>query len=381
MATLSAITKMQPISADSHVTEPPDCFIDRIDPKFREDAPRGVDDPEKGALYLAKGMAPMGIANAAAAGIPPEERAGGKMYRRPFSSMHRGGWDPKARVADMDRDGVALEVIYPTVGMALFYLDDMEYKRACFDAYNRWLQEFVSGAPDRLVGIGLSTAATPEVLIEDMRRIKALGFKGVMIPDQPGVEDYDSPIYDAAWRTAVELDLPLSFHLLFGSKGTAIDFHSSKFRGGKLNRATGLIRMNQDIIGVFVFGGVFDRHPDLKLVSVEADAGWIPHFMRRMDHAYDYHRHNFGSQALKRKPSDYVQDNIYLTFQDDETAFHVTKLLNPERLLWATDFPHSDSIWPFSRQILARQTKGLNSQIVQRIIHENAKELYKLDIN
>ena len=207
-----------------------------------------------------------------------------------------------------------------------------------------------------------------------------MGFKGVMLPGIPGEEDWDSPIWDKAWHSATELDLPISFHLLFAQNKQGNSFMLSEFRGGKLNHSTGLIRQNQDIIGVFIFGGVFDRHPKLKLVSVEADAGWVPHYMKRMDHAYERHRHWLGSTTLKRKPSEYFMENVYLTFQDDETAFEVPHLLNAERLLWASDYPHSDSTWPESCETIAKQSGDLDPAIVKRIVHDNVCELYRLGV-
>ena len=148
----------RPISADSHITEPPNCYIDHIDPAFRERAPRVVNKEGMGDIYLVDGMktpVPMGLI--AAAGIAPKDiRIGGAK----FEDLHRGGWDASARLADQDRDGVGAEIIYPTVGMLICNHPDFDYKKACFDAYNRWLQAYCSHAPDRIVGMG-QTAMRP----------------------------------------------------------------------------------------------------------------------------------------------------------------------------------------------------------------------------
>ena len=102
-------------------------------------------------------------------------------------------------------------------------------------------------------------------------------------------------------------------------------------------------------MGTLIFSGVFDRHPGLKVVCVEADAGWVPHYMYRMDHAYKRHRYWMKAPPLERLPSEYFAEHIYVTFQDDWVAFKTNDLCNVRRLMWASDFPHSDSTWPNSQ--------------------------------
>ena len=205
--------------------------------------------------------------------------------------------------------------------------------------------------------------------------MKEMGFKGVMLPGRPATEeDYDSPVFDPLWKAAIELDMPISFHILTAGK----DFGWGT-RGPSLNGFAAIIRGCQDIIGMFILSGVFDRHPNLKLVCVEADAGWAPHYCYRMDHAYKRHRFWNKSIELQRMPSDYFRENVWLTFQDDWVAFQNVNQVNPQRLLWANDFPHSDSTWPWSQEILAEQTKHLTRQQTDWILRDNIRELYKLN--
>ena len=196
----------RPISADSHITEPPNCYVDYIDPAWREKAPRIVHKEGMGDIYLVDGMktpVPMGLV--AAAGVPPKDiRIGGAK----FEDLHRSGWDPTMRLADQDKDGVAAEVIYPTVGMLICNHPDFDYKKACFDAYNRWLKAYCDHAPDRLIGCGQTAMRTVKEGIADLERIKAMGFRGVMMPGNPGEKDYDDPAYDPFWEAAIALELP-----------------------------------------------------------------------------------------------------------------------------------------------------------------------------
>ena len=360
------------ISADSHITEPAGTYVDRIDHKYKDSAPRMVRDEKMGDVFIIKDMErPLMLGLTAAAGKSAQELAMGGVK---FEDMHRGGWDPKARIADQDRDGVAAEVIYPTVGMLLCNHKDYDYKKACFDAYNLWIAEYCADNPTRLIGCGQTAMRSPQEGIEDLRKIKELGLKGVMMSGNPQVEDYDSAVYDDFYRAAIDLELPLSFHIL-----TSRD-DNFRSRGPRLNNFLAIIRGCQDIIGTFVLGGVFERHPKLKVVCVEADAGWVPHYMYRMDHAYDRHRYWLPAGTLSKLPSEYFYENVYTTFQDDWVAFKMKDMCNIRRLMWANDFPHSDSTWPWSQDLLKKHTANLSEQERNYILHDNVSELYRLAI-
>jgi len=364
----------RPISADSHVTEPPHCYIDHIESRFRERAPRLEHLEGKGDVFIVDGFedqpVPMGLV--AAAGKDPKDITIGGVR---FEELHRGGWDPEYRLQDQDRDGLAAEFLYATVGMLVCSHPDLDYRKACLEAYNRWLQEYCSYAPNRLFGLGQAAIKSPQDGIKELIKIKEMGFKGVMMAGAPGESDYDDPIYDRLWQTAVELDLPLSIHTLTSGG------REFRVRGPKINGWHGIIRACQDIIGMLIYSGVFERHPDLRVVSVEADAGWAPHFMYRMDHTYQRHRYWMKIDEMQRLPSDYFRENIYLTFQDDSIAFRVTDLCNVRRLMWANDFPHSDSCWPDSQNLLAEHTRGLSERDRNLIVHDNVVELYKVNID
>jgi predicted TIM-barrel fold metal-dependent hydrolase len=285
-------------------------------------------------------------------------------------------------VADQDRDGVIAEIIYPSIGMVLCNHPDTEYKQACFMAYNRWLQEFVGAAPRRLFGLGQTAVTSVEQTIRDFEQAKAMGFKGVMMPCNPATEfDYDDPLFDPLWQASIDLELPLSFHILT-SGGNSKNALGVEQRGKKLfaNSQHLIIRANQDVIALFIWGGIFERFPDLKLVCAEADAGWAPHFMYRLDHFYKRHRFHSNTGDMSTMPSAQFRNNVYMTFQDDWSAFQQIHLVNPQRLLWANDFPHSDSTWPLSRHMLDEQTGLLTEQQKRWILRENTAELYKLEL-
>ena len=371
--------KVVPVSADSHVIEPPACYTTFIDPAYRDTAPRLVRNNVGGDMYQVHGMQtliPLGTVTAA--GKDPRKI---RMAEEPFEALHRGGWDPVQRLKDQDTDGVIGEMLYPSVGMVLCNHPDAAYKAACFKAYNRWLQEFVGGAPGRLFGLGQTAATSVEETIKDLQLIREMGFVGVMLPGMPATEfDYDDPRYDPVWQACVDLKLPICFHVLTGGSNPAAKFGVDT-RGTKVAHSQHVtIRLNQDLVALFIWGRIFERFPDLKMVCTEADAGWAPHFMYRMDHFYSRHRYWSKTEEMAQVPSAYFLNNIYLTFQDDWSAFRQVRDLNPRRLLWANDFPHSDSTWPISREMLKVHTAELTDQQKQWILHDNTVELFGLEI-
>jgi uncharacterized protein len=374
---IDSIKAMGPISADSHVAEPPTAFRDHIDPKYRDVAPHIVHHESKGDVFVLPGMpeiVPMGLI--ACAGIDPSKRKEAGV----FADLHRGGWSAKDRVPAMEEDGLIAEVLYPTVGMLLCNHSDYDYKQVCFEAYNRWLQGFVADEPRKFFGIGQTSARTPEDMVTDLKDIKQKGFVGVMLPGIPAVEDYDSRIYDKVWATCVELGLPISFHILTSSNKNPAAVNGASHRGPKINRTHHAYQPTMDLIGLFIFSGVFDRYPKLKMVCVESDAGWAPHLAYRMDFKYRVQGPVSKAPKLERQPSDYFFENIYMTFQDDMVAFQMHKLMNHRRLLWASDFPHADSTYPLSMQTISETTLDLPTDILKDIVHNNVKELYGLPL-
>lgn len=362
------------ISADSHVAEPEEAYRE-IDPAFRARAPRLVHDEKDNAGMLVDGLpTPVPMAFILAAGRRPEDI--GKPAR--WETLNPAGYEPKARLALIDSEGIDAEVIFPSVGMILCRVKDLAYRKACNDAYNRWLEGFCSVAPERFLGLATVTLRTVEEGIEELRQARAMGMKGVMLPGDPAIEDYDHPCYDPFWEAAVELGLPVHFHILTSDNDDLSVMFNRKTRGPKIAQFMSIIRGVQDILLMFVFGGVFERHPKLRVVCAEADAGWVPHFLYRMDHAYKRHRYWLETGKLSKLPSEYFRENIYLTFQDDFAATHLTELSPTNRLMWASDFPHNDGTYPHTREVIQKLTEGMSPADRARIVGGNVSALYGL---
>jgi predicted TIM-barrel fold metal-dependent hydrolase len=369
-------------SADSHVVEPAHCYVDHIEARFKARAPHFVTNEHGGEMVVFEDLPAIPAAAMAPIGHRLEGPLGFK--DKTLAQVNRGAFDPQQRLLDQDRDGVVGEILYPTIGMYVCANDDPDYKQACFQAYNRWLRdEFVSHAPDRLIGLGMTAVRSVDEAIRDVRAMKDQGFRGVMLPSEPSTEvDYDDLSFDRLWSACTEMDLPISFHILSSraiKKAVAAAMGTGGGgRGPAANRTQDVLREVQDIIGMFIWSGVFERHPKLKLICTEADAGWAPHYMQYADHYFlDRPDKKFGS-GLSRKPSEYFLDNVYMTFQKDWVALRSLHMLNPARLLWANDFPHPDACWLESQALLAANAAHLSPADRDAIVHDNVLEVYGL---
>ena len=363
------------ISADSHMTEPADLWVERLDERFRDRAPRVIQSRESGShLFVAPGIRPFAVAGAFGSGRSGEELAA--HMKKGYEAARPSGWDPVERIKDQDVDGVAAEVLYTSNGMALFGLDDAELQRACFKVYNDWVSEFASHNPKRLHAIGLISLEDISTAVTELERCAKIGLKGAMIwGSAPSDRPYSSEIYDPFWQAASELEMPLSLHVVTGKeKGPAPGFRA--MTAMYMN----LIQEVQRSLTTIIFSGVLERFPRLKIVSAENDSGWLPHYMYRADHAWDKFG-KLGKRQIPNKPSDYMRRQLWVTFQDDPIGPATWKFFGEDNYMWASDFPHTDSTWPNSLKVIEQDFAGVPEQVANKIVNENAAKLYHIDLN
>jgi predicted TIM-barrel fold metal-dependent hydrolase len=378
------------ISADSHMMEPANLWVDRLDHKFQDRAPKVIKTEGKGGfVFVGPGLTPFPVAGGFAAGRSGEELKeflGEANQAKGYESARPSGWDPVERIKDQDIDGVHAEVLYTTLGMTLFGLHDAELQRACFKAYNDWLSEFCSHNPKRLIGAALISLEDIGEGAKELRRVAKNGLKGAMIWGAPPRErPYTSREYDPFWKAAQELQTPLSLHVITGKKPPKSEEERNKvkmeprdpsFVRGYMNLIHEVQRSLTDII----FSGVMMRFPKIKIVSAENDTGWIPHYMYRLDHAFE----KFGAlmkEPLDMKPSEYVRRNLWATFQDDPIGPMLFRYFGEDNFMWASDFPHTDSTWPNSLKVIEQDFEGVPAAVKRKIICDNAAKLYHIDLN
>jgi predicted TIM-barrel fold metal-dependent hydrolase len=361
------------VSADSHVVEPATLWTDRLDRSLRARAPRVIEghDGRPGFYFVCEDAPTLGIGAFSGADIDPEQLPA--QFSRGYERVRPGGYDPAARLPDMERDGVRAEVLYPSLGMSLFRIRDPHLQSACFRAYNDWLADFCAGAPGRLVGVALIALADVAAGVAELERCARRGLRGAMIwSASPDDLPYGAPQFEPFFAAAEESRMPVSLHLGTGAvpvTGT----------GGDMSVAYMLTHhAAQRSIAQLIFGGVLERHPGLSVVSVENDIGWIPHYLERLDHAGEKFR-AFQGTRLSLRPSDYFRRQVAATFQEDRIGIRLRDVIGVATLLWASDYPHTDSTWPRSREVIARDLGDVPAAERDEITRHNAARLYGLE--
>jgi predicted TIM-barrel fold metal-dependent hydrolase len=361
------------ISSDSHIIEPANLWEDRIDRPFRARAPRLVREGDFDQ-WSADGVKFGNIGTNQQAGLrfeaPAKLTAVGRMDTVPL-----GGIDPHAHVKDMDLDGVAGGVLYPSQGLTIYRVPDSELLSAIFRAYNDWLADFCRAYPNRLKGIAMINVDDVANAVGELQRAAKMGLAGAMIPLRPMEHRYDHPMYASLWAAAQDLDMPLSLHV-----GTY------RWRPGANANAT-----SQDIveftnrecdarhaIAAIIFAGVFERYPALKVGAVEFEVAWAPYFMARMDNVYTERAVGVKRERFKDGllPSDFFRRNIFISFQEDDLGIQLRSHIGVENLMWGSDYPHAESTFPKSRQIVAHILKDVPDEEKVKIAADNAARLY-----
>jgi uncharacterized protein len=360
------------ISADSHVLEPSDLWTRRLaGTSFAHRAPRVADDQASdGQVFLIDGLEPQPVSLPGAAGKAAEDlRESGSI-----DDARHGGWDLEARLADQDLDGVEAEVLYPSIAMALTRTTDVPYQLACARAYNDWLLELCAPAPHRVAGLALVPTVDVDAAVAEVGRTHDAGARGALVPGRPPSGHYAERRFDPLWSTCAERGLPVSFHIALTGDPAGDPTLGS---GIKMMTVMSVVQAMQQTLSLLIFGGVFDRHPTLRVVSAEHDAGWVPHYAARLDQLFERHRHWLGPELdLARLPSDYLGANAWFTFQKDPVAVETRHRVGVSQLMWASDYPHSDSTWPYSRKVIERDFHGVPDAELDLLVGGNAAALY-----
>lgn len=361
------------ISGDSHFTEPPDMWAERIDKKFRDRAPHTVKGYQgrEGEFFVCENIPPIAVAGLFGSGKSAEELP--EHMRKGFEAAPKSTWDPAERLKEQDADGVSAEILYTSFGMFLYALNDAELRAACFQALNDFAAEYCAYNPKRLVGLCTVTLEDIPAAVAELKRAAQKGLRGVMVCCAPPDErPFSHPDYDPFWAAAQDLNLPVALHILTGHRGHGIDF----------NRIlVSYMRLPQEVqrtLSTMVFGGVLERFPRLKLISAECDVSWIPHFIYRLDHAYERLRH-VEKLSLSMVPSEYVKRQVYATFQFETMRKDLVEQYPADNMMWSSDYPHTDSPWPRSRQYIAEAFAGIPEAEVQKIVGGNVTRLYGIN--
>jgi len=371
------------VDADAHVNPPPGMWAEYLAPAFREFAPVVESDGEFDYVVFEGTRRKVNLMQSQAGRKFDEYQNNGRL-----SDMRLGGWMAPNRLNDMDRDGIDVAVVFGggPLGTGNFdlYVDS-------FAAYNRWAADFCSHDPRRLRQIGYIPMLDVDLAIKMMREAHSLGATAINLPafpqskaafskaeaqnqalsgDVQSTRQYRDAEFDPLWRAACDLNLAVTFHL-----------------GARVSRFTDKINFLPDIpmgkvamlemIGILIYGGVFDRFPALRVGLIESGVGWMPWGATYMDRTWEMQRHWTECDIL-HPPSHYFDQNIYASFISDPIGVMLRHQTGCKNIMWSSDYPHSETTFPHSHQVIADNFKGVPPAERDWIIAGCAEKFFQL---
>jgi uncharacterized protein len=375
------------IDADTHVTETPDLWTSRAPASMRDRVPRIV-TTARGTQRWALGDNQGLLANpgmTATAGVgsfknPPKN----------FEEMHPGAYDAKARLKYMDQMGIWAMVMYPNVGgfgaQQFLKLNDPTLMLTCVEIYNDWQTEWASVDARRLLPITSIPFWDVAAAAKEVRRCAAMGHKGILFTGEPqyfGQPLLGDPHWNPLWEAAVELDLPISFHVGSGdmTEGLLKNRVAAYGQAAAFTAlAVNILFQNGIQVSDLIMSGVLARYPSIKFVSVESGIGWIPFMLETMDYQFLGNSVAEERPEFDRLPSEYFARNVYACYWFEQIApRRLIDKIGVDKILFETDFPHPTSL--YGEEVHARIKGGLSDceeSVQHKILWENAQKLYKV---
>jgi predicted TIM-barrel fold metal-dependent hydrolase len=367
------------IDADGHVQEPADLWDKYMDGEFYDFRP--TIDPtatDNALMVLGRSMIRSFIPTPRSDFRPVLV----KRWNESFSKQFTHGFTPESYIDDMDTEGIDQMVLYPGRGLYVASIEEMdgEFSSAICRAYNRWLADFCSHAPDRLIGVALVALHSPEAARREVRYgVRELGLRGVMIRPNPYCgRTLDAAEYDEFYDEVASADVPLGVHE--GSGVWMPEYGQDRFPSSHLITHTLCHPMEQmAAVCSMTAGGVMERHPALRVAFLESGGGWLPYLLDRLDeHAEWLDGVHSETGDLKMAPSDYFRRQGWISCEPGERLLRtVADVAGAGHTLWASDYPHPDATFPGVVDELF-EAKGLTDEEFAAYAGQNAARLYGL---
>jgi predicted TIM-barrel fold metal-dependent hydrolase len=379
------------ISVDDHILEPPNLWVDRVPSKDRDRAPH-MEFDDKGMdfwVYDGKKLPSSGLS--AVVGKSKEEFSPEPLS---YSEMRPGCYDPTARVEDMDRSGVLASLCFPTLprfcGQLFLEASDREFGFKCLQIYNDWLvEDWCGAAPGRYIPLMLIPMWDPALAVTEMERMAAKGVTAFAFSENPEplglptIHDVDG-YWEPVMATANELGLVASMHV--GSSSTLPKIcNDAPFMA---NLTWGASRTSGTMLS-WLFSGLFQRYPNLKIALSEGEVGWMPYFLERAEQVLDKQRYwvkrgqTFMGHAGNGADLDTLdirqsfRDHVFGCIIEDHHAVKSLDELGEDNIMCETDYPHSDSTWPDCITVARNTMKDLPESVQYKLLRGNAERLYR----
>ena len=373
------------VSADNHIEEPTD-ILDLLPEDLKSLAPHKV--VRDGVEFLVgQGRRPIRLAYAERYGnwVDDGER------RREFRDDPDTGCNLERRQTDQAADGVYAEVIYPNRFMAVSAHPNDRYQVAATRLYNDFLIDLFGGQPDRYAPVAVLPGMNIPDAIAELHRAAELGYRSALMPVSIPWLPYNEPDYDPLWSAFEETGLLCAFHVFTGNLSMYTEFadpltipldrleayrERTDDRGFEevLNTTVGGCTAAISPLLHLTGCGAFDKHPDLRFVLAECEAGWLAWALSTMDRMH--RRRHYGLKQLELRPSEYFKRQGYITFSDDEVAMQLVELVGADRMMWSNDYPHDEGTFPTSAEVVERTMGHLDDGTREKLLSTTAADLY-----
>ena len=376
--------KYRIISADCHIDLiwlPSELFVENASRAMKERMPY-VRESKDGPVWVSNQGAYFGLQNGmGSAGrnyVPGQIHRSDRMASTGLYEDGKKGirriTDPELRIGDQDLDGVQGEVLYGILGAAQ-RLGDPPAAEEMMRIYNDWLIGFCSSAPERFVGIACIPSHDMQTAVEEIRRVGSKGvLRGLEVAITSALKPLWHPEWHPVWESAQETGLPVHFHTIGGKRPSTEGLTQLQTRQSFACWLTGFQLQMSEKLMQMIYGAVFEKFPALQLVIGESGIGWIPYILERMDLEWE---EQFRDLELTMKPSDYWRRNCHATFQSDPAGLKLIDRLGAENVMWASDFPHPDGVWPDSLETIRKEFTEVSDSVRQKIVCDNALRLYR----
>jgi predicted TIM-barrel fold metal-dependent hydrolase len=362
------------ISADSHVNEPRDLWTERLAARYQERAPH-VASFERGDGWIFEDVPnPLPLRRATSAGFGVWAGEGGPWMR--WDETRPSSADPNFRLKEQDIDGVDAEVLYPDPVLygCIVATHDADFQLALVRAYNDWLSEYCSHAPQRLFGMAQLPCRGVEGAVAELERAMELpGIRGAHVAQYPHGTSRIAPEDDALWGALQERNIPIAVHVSIGehrTTGLPLDAPET-LPGGEYRFGDAPNRIYE-----FIYTGVLKRFPDLRVVFAETDAGWVPCFKEQTFNRWRRQHPDLRAAVGMEIPPSHYWDRFSYTYITDSFAIRNRHDIGVAQLMWSSDFPHSAGDFPYSWRTIEADFGGIPHEERQLILAANCLRNY-----
>jgi predicted TIM-barrel fold metal-dependent hydrolase len=362
------------ISGDSHIREPVKLWWDTMGSKYGDRTPTPLTEHRgKAGKFFFSGQR---VSKYGVSEIPPEQRTPEE------DLLVKSGFDPGVRIEFQKRAGLAAEVIYPSLCAQVMEAEDGEIAQAACQVYNDWIAEFCSRDWRRLIGTSVLPVHDVDWAVAELKRTAKRGLRGclVNVTPPPAARPYVDRVYDKLWAACQDLDQPVILHIITGQEIDPLVYFHDEEEYKQAPRA--MLRVWNEIQSTlgndFIFGGILDRFPKLKILCGEYELSWLPHFMYRLDQVQDDFRDYVKMPSLKHKASEYLRTRIFHGMVDDPHAGVAFEKIGYSQVLWGSDFPHVSSIGIETQSRLVEMMHNLPPAAQQQVVGGNAARLFNI---